>query len=200
MEFFPKALTIGNVRRRLNYWWRSFAASPGFEKHARKGALRDRIVQQGSLRLSAVYSLLAESATTPPTEDWKAVTEVAASSVLLRERTAAEAKLFTNNQHLAQTLKEESQQIRWDLQRFLLIRNKLVHRARIVHPLIDVVSERARRLLYDLLRDISAQLATGRLRNSVSEVLTDYRDTFDDLLTDLGTAMPPDLVDRVMLA
>jgi hypothetical protein len=106
----------------------------------------------------------------------------------------------SNNQHLAQTLREESQQIRWDLQRFLLIRNKLVHRARIVHPLIDVVSERARRLLYDLLRDISAQLATGRLRNSVSEVLTDYRDTFDDLLTDLGTAMPPDFVDRIMLA
>jgi hypothetical protein len=200
MEFFPKALAIGNIRRRLHYWWRSFVASPGFAKHARNADLLERIAPQGTFRLSSVFALLAESVAAVPTEDWTAVIEIATSSILLRERTAAEARLFTNHQQFAQTLKEDSQQLRWDLQRFLLIRNKLVHRARIVHPLLELVSERAKRLLYDLLRDISAQLATGRLRNSVSEVLHDFRDTFDDLLTDLGMAMPLDLVNRILLS
>jgi hypothetical protein len=38
------------------------------------------------------------------------------------------------------------------------------------------------------------------LRNSVSEVLHDYRDTFNDLLTDLGTARSADLVNRILLS
>ena len=38
----------------------------------------------------------------------------------------------------------------------------------------------------DLLRDISGQLTGRRLINSVGEVLQDFRDTFDELLVDLG--------------
>jgi len=76
--------------------------------------------------------------------------------------------------------------IQRELQGFLIIRNKLVHRARIDHPLLPVVSQRAKARLYDLLRDISSQLTVQRLDNSVGEVLQDYRDTFDELLVDLG--------------
>ena len=63
-----------------------------------------------------------------------------------------------------------------------------------------IVSERAKRLLYDLLRDISVQLTSHRLRNSVAEVLHDYRDTFDELLIALGSGMPPNLVNRFLLS
>jgi hypothetical protein len=30
--------------------------------------------------------------------------------------------------------------------------------------------------------------------------LNDYRDTFDELLTDLGSGMPPDFVNRFLLS
>ena len=130
--------------------------------------------------------MLADFVSPSPSEDAVAVKEIVAKSVLLRERTSAEAKLFTNCQLLAQTMQEDATQIQRELQSFLVIRNKLVHRARIDHPLLPVVSQRAKARLYDLLRDISGQLTSRRLRNSVGEVLQDYRDTFDELLADLG--------------
>ncbi|MDV6031457.1 MAG: hypothetical protein F9B45_15440 [Phycisphaera sp. RhM] len=83
-----------------------------------------------------------------------------------------------------------------------MIRNKLVHRARIDHPLLSVVSERAKNRLCDLLRDISTQLTAERIDGSVDEVLTDYRDTFDELLNELGAGpISPDvLIQRTSLA
>jgi hypothetical protein len=200
MEFFPKALALGNLRRRLYYWWRCLQASPAFDHHERREALTERATLYGSPHFAGIIQLLNEVTLAQPTEDAKAVLEIVRTSVLLSERTTAEARLFTNNQLIAQTLQEESKQIRWDLQRFSAIRNKLVHRARIAHPLLTLVSERARRLLYDLLRDISAQLTSRRLRNSVAEVLHDYRDSFDELMVALGTGMPPDLVNRFLLS
>jgi hypothetical protein len=218
MEFFPKTLGIGNIRRRLHYWWRCLQASPGFAQHPRREAIADRATHHGgSPDSGGIFQILTEvaaavapgapgvappaaipavagpgpttaPATTPagtappavapvaaapPTEDARAVLDIARSSVLLRERTASEARLFTNSQLVAETLQREAQQIRWDLQRVFMIRNKLVHRARIAHPLLVIVSGRAKRLLYDLLRDLSAQLTTRRLRNSVAEVLRD---------------------------
>jgi hypothetical protein len=200
MEFFPKVIAIGNIRRRLNYWWRCVQATSAFSRHPRRESLTDRASQHGNPRYAGIIQLLTEYASASRSKDAEAITEIVGSSVLLRERTAHESKLFTNNQLIAQTLREESQQIKWDLQRFLVIRNKLVHRATIAHPLLAVVSERSKRLLYDLLRDISAQLTAHRLRNSVAEVLHDYRDTFDELLIELGAGLPSDFVNRFLLS
>jgi hypothetical protein len=187
MEFFPKTIAIGNLKRRIAYWMRSLQGSPGFESHARRDAVNQRCTfQRGGLSFEGTIGLLAEVVANPPSEDAKAVQEITSKSVLLQERTVAEAKLFTNNQLLAQTMQEDAKQIQRDLQGFLVIRNKLVHRARIDHPLLPVVSQRAKARLYDLLRDISGQLTVNRLNNSVGEVLQDYRDTFDELLVDLG--------------
>lgn len=187
MDFFPKVIAIGNLKRRLSYWVRSIQGSPAFEAHMRRDQIAQRwSFQRRGLSYEGTIGLLADCISTSPTEDGQAVREIVAKSVLLRERTLAEARLFTNNQHLAQTMSEDAKQIQRELQGFLVIRNKLVHRARIDHPLLPVVSQRAKARLYDLLRDISGQLTVGRLNNSVGEVLQDYRDTFDELLSDLG--------------
>ena len=187
MEFFPRVLALGNLKRRLIYWVRSLQASPGYEGNSRHDALAQRVsFQRGGLNVEGTIELLGECMSAAPTDDGRAIQEIVLKSVLLRERTAAEAKLFSNNQLLAQTLQEDSKQVQRELQGFLVMRNKLVHRARIDHPLLPIVAERARDRLYDLLRDISSQLTTQRLRNSVGEVLQDYRDTFDELLSDLG--------------
>lgn len=187
MDFFPKVLAIGDLKRRLIYWSRSLQASPGFDEHPMRGALTQKMTfTGGNINLLGVVELLTQSGLATPTPEGSAVREIAAKSVLLRERTFAEAKLFSNQQLVAQTMAEAAKQVQRELQGFLVIRNKLVHRARIDHPLLPVVSRRARSRLYDLLRDISGQLTTKRLRNSVDEVLHDYRDTFEELQSDLG--------------
>jgi hypothetical protein len=113
-----------------------------------------------------------------------------------------EAQIFTNNVLLAETITRDAENIGRELQRFLYMRNKLVHRARLEHPLVDMISERAKRRLYDLIGDLSAQLATRRIRNSVPEVLNDYKDTFRELLHDLGSqpSLPDNFADRILLA
>jgi hypothetical protein len=187
MDFFPKVLAIGNLRRRLLYWVRSVQASPSFESHPRREAVIQRYsFQRGGLSFEGALGLLADIISPLPSEDATALREITARSILLRERTLAEASVFTNNQLLAQTMQEDAKLIQRELQGFLVIRNKLVHRARIDHPLLPVVSQRAKARLYDLLRDISSQLTVKRLNNSVGEILQDYRDTFDELLADLG--------------
>ena len=164
MEFFPKAIAIGNLKRRLVYWVRSLSSESRLWKPivgetfsindgAFSVAASISREQRFSQRSSCLLRLL---------EDGKAIQEIISKSVLLRERTSAEAKLFTNNQFLAQTMKEDAKQIQRDLQGFLVIRNKLVHRAKIDHPLLPVVSQRAKARLYDLLRDISGQLLRPR--------------------------------------
>lgn len=203
MEFFPKTLAIGNLRRRLTYWWRSLQAHPRFREHE----AHDRLDQMttfhgGTLNIAGIAALLASVIDANPTVDAKAVIEIASGSVLLRERTFAEARLFSNSQHIAQVMREDAKEIQRELQRYLMIRNKLVHRARIDHPLLVVVSDRARARLYDLLRDLSSQLMSRRLDRSVGAVLGDYRDTFDELLTDLGSAhtVPGNFINRIMLS
>jgi hypothetical protein len=170
MEFFPKAIAIGNLKRRLIYWVRSLQGSPSFDAHARKESLNQRwSFQRGGFNFEGTITLLGEVVSQTDSEDSKTIQEIAASSVLLRERTAVEARLFSNNQLLAQTMQQDAKQIQRDLQGFLVIRNKLVHRAKIDHPLLPVVSQRAKARLYDLLRDISGQLTSHRLNNSVGD-------------------------------
>jgi hypothetical protein len=194
MEFFPKALAIGNSRRRLEYWYRSLPASPGFERHPRRANLDQRALHfRGALSHTGILELLSEFKNGAGSDDVTAIHEIIASSVLLRERTVAESRLFSNPQLLAQTMSTECTRTRWEFQRFMYIRNKLVHRARIDRPLLVVVSNRAKRLLYDLLRDLAAQLTTKRLYATVAKVLHDFRDTFEELLRDLGqTEVDPD--------
>jgi len=203
MDYFPKALAIGYVRRRLLYWWRCIQGSPAFDTHPSQQALTDRVTFRGRApNLQAIVEVLRDAVGAAPSCDGQAVLEIASQSVLLRERTFAEGRLFSNDQLLAQTLQEDAKEIARELRRFLVIRNKLVHRARIDHPLLVVVSERAKIRLYDLLRDISAQLTSERLVGSVDEVLTDYRDTFHELLADLGAGgvSASMLVNRLMLS
>ena len=203
MEYFPKALALGNIRRRLYYWWRCIQASPGFETHQAKDTIRQRVTfHSGGVNLQGIAELLVEAVRSTPTSDGATVLEITSQSVLLRERTLTEGRLWSNNQLLAQTLQEDAKEIQREFQRFLVIRNKLVHRARIDHPLLGVVSERAKARLYDLLRDLSGQLTKERLRISVDEVLNDYRDTFDELLMDLGAGklQADTLINRLVLS
>lgn len=203
MEFFPKALAIGNIRRRLEYWYRSLQGSPGFDGYASSEKLDEVALHyRGAMNHSGILHLLRELTDSPDSEQSKAVREIAASSVLLRERTAQESRLFGNPKLLAQTMSDECRATRWDLQRFLYVRNKLVHRARIDHPLLVVLSTRAKRLLYDLLRDLAFQMGGKRLHSDVGEVLHDFRDTFDEMLADLGQSdqLPQNFTDRVLLA
>jgi hypothetical protein len=187
MELFPKVLAIGNLKRRLSYWLRSLENFQEFQTHAVRDAISQRCrFSGGAFSFEGTINLLTDCISSAPSSEGLAINEITKKSVLLRERTTAEAKIFASNQVLAQTLQEDSKQIRRELQGFLVIRNKLVHRARIDHPLLPVVSRRAKSRLYDLLRDISGQLTGKRLNNSVGEVLQDFRDTFDELLTDLG--------------
>ena len=203
MEFFPKTLAIGNLKRRLAYWVRSLQAHPGFESHGQRDAMMQQLTfPGGGISLEGAMRLLTDAVGTTPSSAASTVLEIASGSVLLRERTLAEGRLFANNALLAQTLQEDARHIRRELQGFLVIRNKLVHRARIDHPLLPVVAERAKARLYDLLRDLSGQLTTKRLHNSVGEVLRDYTDTFEELLSDLGKGAidAPDLANRLTLS
>ncbi|TWU55989.1 hypothetical protein [Rubripirellula reticaptiva] len=203
VSYFPKVIAIGNVRRRLLYWWSSFAASPGFQGHEKKDALIEiAVAYRNRPNLSGIATLLYDSAQSSPNELGQAVLDIASQSVLLRHRTKIEGKRMANHQVLAHTVQDDDKEIRRELSQFLMIRNKLVHRARIDHPLLTVVSDRAKNRLYDLLRDLSVQLTAERIDGSVDEVLIDYRDTFDELLDELGSG-PIDmnvLIQRISLA
>ena len=205
MNYFPKAIAIGNVRRRLLYWWSSFSASPAFQDHHSKAALleigtdhRDRP------DLAGIASLLSEATNANHTDGstGQLIVDIAGKSKLLQQRTKLESQRIANHQVLVHTLQDDDKQVRRELSQFLMIRNKLVHRARIDHPLLAVVRDRAKNRLYDLLRDISAQLTSDRIKSSVDEVLLDYRDTYDELLDELGRGpIPVDvLIQRIGLA
>lgn len=197
-EFFSKTLALGDLRRRLQYWWRCLSNSPKFASHPRKEALDERA---NPTNVQGILELLRETVENPQAENAKIIAEICQASVLLRERTLSEAKLFSNNQLIAQTLSREVHQLQWDFQRFYYIRNKLVHRARIDHPLLPVIANRAKNRLYDLLRDLSGQLQKSRLIPSVGDILSDFRDSFDELQADLGKSntLPASFVDRIFL-
>lgn len=203
VSYFPKAIAIGNIRRRLLYWWSSFAASPGFHDHKKKDALLEvAVAYRNRPNLGGIATLLRDSTESTPNDLGQAVLDIANGSVLLRNRTKIEGKQMANHQVLAHTMQQDDKEIRRELSQFLMIRNKLVHRARIDHPLLTVVSDRAKNRLYDLLRDLSVQLNSERIDGSVDEVLIDYRDTFDELLDKLGKG-PIDmevLIQRISLA
>ena len=203
MEVFPKALAIGNLRRRLEYWYRCLQGSPGFQQHALRDKLDLHAVRfRGATNHAGILQLLVNLSQTPESEESTAIREITTPSVLLRERTVQESRLFGNPKLLAQTMSEDCRAIRWDMQRFLYMRNRLVHRARLDHPLLVILSSRAKRLLYDLLRDLVFQMGGKRLLGSVGEVLHDFRDTFDELLHDLGSSdkLPQTVVDRILLS
>lgn len=203
MEYFPKVLAIGNLKRRLIYWWKSLSAHSEFEKNGKKEQLEQRVIfHGGGLNLGATLELLVESSSQTCSDEAKVIKNIASKSVLLRERTKSEAKLFGNPQMIAQTLSQDVQRIERELQNFLVIRNKLVHRARIDHPLLPLVAKRAEARLYDLLRDLSGQLSVNRIDNSVPEVFRDFRDTFDELLVDLGQnkVVGAALINRITLS
>ncbi len=111
--------------------------------------------------------------------------EIASNSVLLRERTLAEGRLFTNNSLLAQTLQEDAARIgvsskgSWSFETSSFTGHGSTTR-------FCRSSRGAKARLYDLLRDLSGQLTAKRLHNSAEEVLRDYKDTFEELLADLG--------------
>lgn len=205
MDYFPKTLAIGNLKRRLRYWWRSLQAFDEFRKNdALLSFTEKRVLFERSrkVNLTGVCELLMELAMTSRTGSIQDLFDAISKSILLRERTLAEGKLFTNPQMLAQSLKEDEKIIRREMQQFLVIRNKLVHRARIDHPLINLVAQRASSRLFDLLEDIARQLTRGRVNNSVGAVLSDYRDTFDELHDDLANnnITIPALLNRLDLA
>ena len=203
MEFFPKALAIGNLRRRLEYWYRCLQGSPTFKQNPAHDRLDQHAFRfRGATSHAGILQLLVNLNQFPESDESTAIREITAPSVLLRERTAQESRLFGNPKLLAQTMSEDCRAIRWDMQRFLYMRNRLVHQARLDHPLLVILSNRAKRLLYDLLRDIVFQTGSQRLVSSVGEVLHDFRDTFDELLRDLGSSakMPQNLVDRILLS
>jgi len=154
--------------------------------------------------LAGIASLLSEAANANHTDGstGQLIVDIAGKSKLLQQRTKLESQRIANHQVLVHTLQDDDKQVRRELSQFLMIRNKLVHRARIDHPLLAVVRDRAKNRLYDLLRDISAQLTSDRIKSSVDEVLLDYRDTYDELLDELGRGpIPVDvLIQRIGLA
>jgi len=158
---------------------------PRIRKHDRKAHCWNESCREGTFRVSVVRSL-HRATEAAPTGEWRQWWQIAASSVLSVSEPWPRRNVYETTKLFAQTTPEGglSSTLRWDLQRFLMIRQQSWSTARggsSTPSRIALSEARPKRPALRPAPDISGQLRRPAAQKSGLRYLHDFRDTFDDL-------------------